>query len=73
MFQKLWHSDTCNQVKSCTKDERPNQSQWELTVAFNKEHSLAVKMKYHPIQQCFQRLWTFYIVLYYDLTSLIAQ
>ena len=33
MFQKLRHSDTCNQVKSCTKHGRPDQSQRELNVA----------------------------------------
>ena len=33
MFQKLQQSDTCNQVKSCTKHGRPDQSQRELTVA----------------------------------------
>ena len=33
LFQTLWHSDTCNQVKSCTKQGRPDQSQRELTVA----------------------------------------
>ena len=31
VFQKL-HSDTCNQVKSCTKHDRPDQSQRKLTV-----------------------------------------
>ena len=35
MFHKLRHSDTCNQVKSCTKHGRPNQSQRELTVALS--------------------------------------
>ena len=33
VFQKLRHSDTCNKVKSCTKYDRPDQSQWELTIA----------------------------------------
>ena len=33
--QKLRHPDTCNQVKSCTKRGRPDQSQRELTVALN--------------------------------------
>ena len=33
IVQKLRHSDTCNQVKSCTKHGRPDQSQQELTVA----------------------------------------
>ena len=32
-FQTLGNSDTCNQVKSCTKDGRHDQSQRELTVA----------------------------------------
>ena len=32
-LQKLRYFDTCNQVKSCTKHGRPDQSQWELTVA----------------------------------------
>ena len=35
MFQKLRHSVTCNQVKSCTKHGRPVLSQRELTVALN--------------------------------------
>ena len=35
VFQKLRHSDTCNQVKSCTKDGKPDQSQRELTVALS--------------------------------------
>ena len=34
MSQKLRHSDTCNQVKSCTKRGRPVQSQWEAIVAW---------------------------------------
>ena len=33
VFQKLQHSDTCSQVKSCTKHGRPNQFQRKLTVA----------------------------------------
>ena len=43
MFQKLRHSDTCNEVKTCTKHGRPDQSQRELTVALLenlKEHNL---------------------------------
>ena len=35
MFQKLRHSDTCNQAKSCTKHGRPDQSQRELTIVLN--------------------------------------
>ena len=34
MFQKLRHSDTCNQVKKCIKHGRSDQSQRELTVAW---------------------------------------
>ena len=37
MFQKLRHSDTCNQVKSCTKHGRPNQSQRKLNVALKAD------------------------------------
>ena len=33
--KKLRHSDTCNQVQSCTKHGRPDQTQQELTVALN--------------------------------------
>ena len=33
MFQKIRHSGTCNQVKSCTKHGRPDQSQRENAVA----------------------------------------
>ena len=33
VLQKLRHSDTFNQVESCTKHGRPDQSQRELTVA----------------------------------------
>ena len=36
MFQKLQHSDICNQVKSCTKNGRHDQSKRELTVALSK-------------------------------------
>ena len=35
MFQKLRHSDTYNQVKSCTKHGRPDRSQRELIVVLN--------------------------------------
>ena len=38
-FQKLRHSDTCNQVKSCTKHGRPDQSQRELTVALKIQYN----------------------------------
>ena len=34
MFQNLRHSNTCNQVKSCTKHGRLDKSQRKLTVAF---------------------------------------
>ena len=33
LMQKLWQSDTCNQVKSCTKHGRSNQLQRKHTVA----------------------------------------
>ena len=33
VFQKLRHSDTCNQVKSCTKYGRPDKSQRDFNVA----------------------------------------
>ena len=36
VFQKLRHSNTWNQVKSCLKHGRPHQSQRELTVASSK-------------------------------------
>ena len=35
VFQKLRHSDTWNLVKGCTKHDRPDQSQRELTVALS--------------------------------------
>ena len=31
VFQNLRHSDKCNQIKSCIKHGRPNQSQRKLT------------------------------------------
>ena len=34
VLQKLWHSDTRNQVKSCIKHGKPDYPQRELTVAF---------------------------------------
>ena len=37
VFQKLQYYDTCNQVKSCTKHGRPNQSQRKQTVALNAQ------------------------------------
>ena len=47
MFQTLRHSNTCNQVKRCTKPGRPNQSQRELTLAFTdtvkKDDKMAAK------------------------------
>ena len=36
VFQKLRHSDTYSQVKSCTKHDRPDQSQRKLTVALKR-------------------------------------
>ena len=44
VFQKLRHSDTCNQVKSCIKHGRPDQSQRKLTVAL-KQDGLTYKIK----------------------------
>ena len=35
MFLILRHFNTWNQVKSCTKHGRPDQSQWDLTVALS--------------------------------------
>ena len=40
VIQKLRHSVTCNQVKSCTNHGRPDQSQRELTVALNLSKSI---------------------------------
>ena len=37
MFQNGRHSDTCNQIKICTKYGRPDQSQRKLTVALNRK------------------------------------
>ena len=39
VFQKLRPSNTCNQVKSCTKHGRSDQSQRELTVALRRQTS----------------------------------
>ena len=38
VFQKLRYSDTCNQVKSCTKHGRPGQSHHELTIFLMEVH-----------------------------------
>ena len=47
VFQKLGHSNTCNQVKSCTKHGRPNQSQRKLTVALQKTYSFKSFSRYY--------------------------
>ena len=48
MFQNLRHSDTCDQVKSCTKRGRSGQSQRELTVALTYQKGL---LEYQSCQE----------------------
>ena len=47
VFQKLRHSDTCNQVKSCTKHSRLRSVSTKTDLSFNFDQQLMLK------QSCF--------------------
>ena len=51
MFQKLRHSDKCNQIKS----ERPDQSQRELTAALSRGGGMKVYDSYFAFKNYLTR------------------